>query len=142
MRKARLILATLGMLLVGASALTALSPTPVSAACNDKLLTFPAWYRGLVDGSCEILPVGNAKGAMRVDKFIAKVALNVVEIILQLVAYGTVVFLIKGGFDYMLSQGDANSMTGAKNTILNAVVGLVISLMAVAIVRIIAELLK
>lgn len=139
MRKARLILATLGMLLVGASAVTALSPVPVSAACNDKLLTFPAWYRGLLDGDCEMLPIGN--NGMPVTEFTAKVALNVVEIILQLVAYGTVVFLIKGGFDYMLSQGDANAMTGAKNTILNAVIGLIISLMAVAVINIIAGVL-
>ena len=139
MRKTRLILATFGMLLIGASALTALSPTPV-AACSEKLLTFPAWYRGLLDGDCHMRQVGNT--GIPVANFTAKVALNVVEMILQLVAYATVIFLIKGGFDYMLSQGDANAMTGAKNTILNAVIGLVVSLMAVAIINVIAGVLK
>jgi hypothetical protein len=48
------------------------------------------------------------------------------------------VFLIIGGYKYLLSAGDPNKMTAAKNTILHAVIGLVISLFSVAIVNIVA----
>lgn len=142
MIKARIALVTLMMILSGAAGMVVMSPANASAAadCSGRrgqyLLTFPAWYRGIVDDSCKIQPPGKGKNDMAI--FIAKIALNVVEIILQLVAYTTVVFLIKGGFDYMLSQGEAQGMTGAKNTIMNAVIGLVISLLAVAIVNLIA----
>lgn len=144
MTKLRILIATFAMLFVGASGLILLSPTIASAAnCSGSqgqyLLTFPAWYRGLVNADCSVKKPGNGKYDLQ--DYIGTIVLNIVEIIMQLVAYTTVIFLIKGGFDYMLSQGDANQMTGAKNTIMNAVIGLVISLIAVAIIRLLGTVL-
>jgi len=47
----------------------------------------------------------------------------------------SVVMLIYGGFRYILSGGDAKKVTDAKNTILYAIIGLIISLLAYAIVN-------
>ena len=50
-------------------------------------------------------------------------------------------FIIKGGFNYMLSAGSTDGMAGAKKTITNAVIGLVIVLLSAAIINTIASIL-
>ena len=54
-----------------------------------------------------------------------------------LLAVGTisVIMLIYGGFRYVISGGDSKKVTDAKNTILYAIIGLIISMLAYAIVR-------
>lgn len=47
----------------------------------------------------------------------------------------SVIMVIIGGFRYIISNGDSNGVTGAKNTILYALVGLVVVLFAQIIVR-------
>jgi len=47
----------------------------------------------------------------------------------------SVLMLIYGGIRYTISGGDEKSVTSAKNTILYAVVGIVVALMAYAIVN-------
>lgn len=106
----------------------------VSDACNKGFLGFPAWYRGLTfaesDGSCGIVNPGND-----LSRFIWKVALNVVEMAMLAIAYITVFFILFGGFQFLTSQGAPDGMAKARTTILNAVIGLVISLVAVGIIN-------
>lgn len=47
----------------------------------------------------------------------------------------SVIMIIIGGFRYIISGGDSGGVTGAKNTILYAIVGLVIVLFSQIIVR-------
>lgn len=47
----------------------------------------------------------------------------------------SVIMIIVGGFRYIVSNGDSNAVQGAKNSILYAIVGLVIVLFAQVIVR-------
>ncbi len=47
----------------------------------------------------------------------------------------SVLMLIYGGIRYTISGGDSNAVTAAKNTILYAVVGIVVAIMAYAIVN-------
>jgi hypothetical protein len=128
----------LGLLSVGILQLTptatvyAQDPAPV---CTDSFLTFPSWYRGLTTADCEI-ESPTVKGF---EVFIWTIVLNVVEIILNLVGYVSVGFIIYGGYKYMISAGSPDGMVAARKTILNAVIGLVISIGSVAIVRTIAE---
>ena len=61
-----------------------------------------------------------------------QVIINVALSVLGLVA---VIMIIMGGFSFMTSTGDATKVTKAKNTILYGVVGLVIALLAFAIVN-------
>jgi hypothetical protein len=114
-------------------------PSPASAACG-KLLTFPAWYDGLVKdkSSCELKEIGQGTGKVTVERFVVRVILNITEMILQLVAYATVVFLIVGGFKYITSTGDSTNMANAKKTILNSIIGLIIALLSVGIVNAVA----
>lgn len=60
---------------------------------------------------------------------------TVINIILFIVGIIAVIMIIVGGIRYVLSGGDASGVQGAKNTILYAVIGLVVALLAFAIVN-------
>jgi hypothetical protein len=60
---------------------------------------------------------------------------RVVNILLFVVGAAAVILIIIGGIRYVTSAGDQNQITGAKNTILYAVVGLVVAAAAYAIVN-------
>lgn len=60
---------------------------------------------------------------------------RITNVILLIVGIVSVVMLIYGGLRYILSGGDSKKVTDAKNTILYAIIGLIISLLAYAIVN-------
>lgn len=60
---------------------------------------------------------------------------NVVNVLLFVLGAIAVIMIVVGGIRYTLSNGDAGAITGAKNTILYAVIGLVVALLAYAIVN-------
>ena len=60
---------------------------------------------------------------------------NVINIFSIVVGAISVIMIIIGGFRYVVSNGDSNGVSGAKNTILYAIVGLIIVLFAQVIVR-------
>lgn len=60
---------------------------------------------------------------------------TVTNILLFLIGAVSVIMLIIGGIRYTLSGGDSSAVTSAKNTILYAIVGLVVAILAYAIVN-------
>jgi len=60
---------------------------------------------------------------------------NVGNILIFLTGAISVLMIIIGGFRYVLSGGDQGGITSAKNTILYAIVGLIVSVAAYAIVN-------
>lgn len=60
---------------------------------------------------------------------------NIINLLLFIVGVVSVVVIIIGGLLYVTSAGDSGKVTIAKNTILYAVVGLVLAFAAYAIVR-------
>lgn len=59
----------------------------------------------------------------------------IVNIILFLVGAVAVIMLVIGGFKYVVSGGDTNAVESAKNTILYAVIGIVVAFLAYAAVN-------
>lgn len=109
--------------------------------CDSSILTFPAWYNGIVTKNAQdecviITPTKDAEGAS-IQTFVIKIILNLTDILMQLVAYTSVVFLIVGGFRYLSSSGLPEKMTKAKKTISNSIYGLIIATLAVAIVNLV-----
>lgn len=92
---------------------------PVDDACKGLKLAEPT-------ASC------GAASAEKDGSNIAQAVINTLSIIVGVVA---VIMVIIGGFRYVISNGDSNSLQGAKNSILYAIVGLVIVLFAQVIVR-------
>lgn len=109
-------------------------------ACNKYLLTFPAWYNNLAKGDCS--EIVNPTEVGGIQNFILIAIMNCVGILMQLVVYITVGFIIWGGFKYMTSNGDAGGIAGAKKMILNAVIGLVIAMISIAIVTLVSGNIK
>ena len=60
---------------------------------------------------------------------------NVINILLWAIGIVSVIMIIIGGFRYATSNGDSNQVSAAKNTIMYAVIGLVIAIFAYAIVK-------
>lgn len=120
---------------------TVISPQVAFAAevnCNRGFLGFPAWYRGLTDANCNIKPP--ASDGLGI--FIWHIVLNIIEIGLMAVGYLTVFFIMYGGFMYLTSVGDPAELAKAKKTILNAIIGLVISFAAVSLISFVSGILK
>jgi hypothetical protein len=60
---------------------------------------------------------------------------NIVNILLYIIGAISVIMLIYGGIRYTISGGDSSAVTAAKNTILYAIVGLIVAVLAYAIVN-------
>lgn len=66
---------------------------------------------------------------------------QVTNTILYIVGIIAVIMLIIGGIRYVISGGDSKKVTDAKNTILYAIIGLVIAFLAFAIVNFVVSAL-
>ncbi len=60
---------------------------------------------------------------------------TIINVVLGVIGLAAVVMIIVGGISFVTSQGDAAKASKAKNTILYSVVGLIVALLAFAIVN-------
>ena len=60
---------------------------------------------------------------------------KIVNVISAVVGVVAVIMIVVGGFKYITSGGDSNNVSGAKNTIIYAIIGLVIVALAQLIVH-------
>ena len=67
---------------------------------------------------------------------------NVTNIMFFIIGAVSVIMLIYGGIRYTTSGGNVNSVTAAKNTVIYSIVGLVISILAYAIVNFVVTNIK
>lgn len=129
------------LVLFGAASINIVGSNQVFAAenCEHSFLTLPPWYRGLTNTDCTVKSPKDAGG---LGGFITTVLLNVGEMLTQLAGYAAVVFILYGGFRYMTSQGEASGIQSAKKMITNASIGLLISILAVTIIKFIFSTLE
>jgi len=64
---------------------------------------------------------------------------TVINIFLYIIGAVSVIMIIYGGFKYVTSGGDSSGVTSAKNTILYAVIGLVVAVFAYIIVHFVLD---
>ena len=114
-------------------------PTQPSSSCSSGILTLPPWYKGLTKPGegCTLKSPSEVTGG--VGAYIWIIALNIIDILFQLVGYAAVIFIIIGGYFYMTSNGDPNRSARGRTTITNAVIGIAIAIGASAIVREVAS---
>ena len=74
-------------------------------------------------------------GSVNLKTGIQNIAVTVVNILSIVVGIVAVIIIIYGGFRYITSGGESGNVSGAKNTLLFAIVGLVIVALAQVIVR-------
>ena len=83
------------------------------------------------DGSRSVICQQQNNGSAKANTFIQ----NVISTLFFIVAAIAVIVIIIGGIRYATSGGDSGQIKSAKDTILYAVIGLVVALMAYVIVR-------
>lgn len=95
----------------------------------------------LCAGKAMALTVQEGAEAARADGMPAElfgldgVFTRITNIALGIIGGISVIMLVWGGFRYIISGGDSKKVTDAKNTILYAIVGLIIAVLAYAIVH-------
>lgn len=108
-------------------------------ACSDKgkILTLKPWYSGLTNNDCSLKTPGADTNSQA--NYIWKIALNIVDDLLQLIGYTTVGYIMYGGFLMMTSNGAPDKAARGRKTIISAAIGLVIALASVALVNFISS---
>ncbi len=66
-------------------------------------------------------------------------AISIINTALGVITVVAVIFIIIGGVQYITSSGDTSKAMKAKNTIMYAVIGLVVALLAFAIVNFVLD---
>lgn len=88
-------------------------------------------------GAGAATPSGTPSG-VSLNSMIARV----VDTLLFILGAVAVIMIIIGAFRYVTSGGDSGAITAAKNTILYAVIGLVVAILAYAIVNFVVSSFK
>ena len=83
------------------------------------------------DNATSVICQQSTDANTKTDKFVT----DLIGLLLFAIGIIAVIMIIIGGIRYVTSNGDSSQVTSAKNTILYAVVGLVVALLAYAIVN-------
>lgn len=99
--------------------------TPAYAACTDAKSCAQEGVCAVDQSGCQTNPSGSVNSIIS----------TVINLLSLIVGVAAVIMIIVGGFKYVISSGDSANVQSAKNTILYAIVGLVIVALAQVIVR-------
>ena len=131
---------TLTVLFVGAPVFAATSTTGDSSNTTpaNQSTTSPEITNGLCAGAnlsfgsdCNSGGITSAEANAKINKIIHEI-INIFSVVVGVVS---IIMIIIGGLKYITSGGDSTNVTGAKNTILYAVIGLVVVSLAQVMVR-------
>lgn len=122
---------------MGVTATFAVFPAGTAyAACDDDVIGFRPWYKGLtksVNGDC-VIDYDKAKGDS-LSSFVWRIVLNILVDLSVAIGYAAIIFVIWGGFNYIMSNGEPGKVAKAKTIIMNALIGMIIALLANVIVN-------
>ncbi len=99
--------------------------------CQGGFFGFPVWYKYL-------------KGADTCQPQLTQlndiwlIVLAIIEIMLRIAVAVAVAYVLIGGFKYITSRANPEKTSSAKNTIVDALIGLVIAVAATAVVSFVA----
>lgn len=127
MKKLLLSVAAAVMTVFGLTGIAALSP----AAYADGTVYCPSnaqWYTDMKD--CPDFKNDNLN-----KNNLTNTLNTIINVIIGIVGFVAVAMIILGGISFITSQGDSAKVTKARNTILYGVVGLIVAILAFAIVN-------
>lgn len=147
LRKIGLLIGSVILLTIGSASFAVAAPgsaTTPSAGGPCKpgvgaIEFLPTWYEYLPgtyrNGTCEI-DTSDMNGTV-----VTLILLAIVNILMWFGSIAAVVFIVYGGFMFVTSQGEPGKLASARKTILNAVIGLIITLLASQLVKFVAGFL-
>jgi Type IV secretion system pilin len=136
-----------GTMAVAPAAYAKAPALPASTKCKEKgFFSLPTWYKYLdkdvekskQTGQCEVSFNLMENGVFN-GSDILLVGLAIIDIMVRVAGLVALGFIIYGGFQYMTSQGSPDGTKGALNTILNSAIGLLVAILAAAIVSFIGN---
>lgn len=96
-----------------------------------QMVVFAQSVEPIKEGACQV--AGNCKSAP--GKTLTDTIRTIINLLSVVGGVLAVIFIIVGGLKYITSAGKQESVAGAKNTLLYAIIGLVLVAMAQVIVR-------
>ncbi len=121
----RLKIGILALALSISAMLPVIAAIPVNAQVSNEAKQAACEGIGATGGNCD-----NSSGAS-----VSLLVGNVINILSWIVGIVAVFMLIIGGMKFILSSGDANGIQSARNTIIYALVGVVVAALAQVMVR-------
>lgn len=113
-----------------------LMPVAVPVAVGAQAATEPDIQNGLCTGAnLSTTPTDCANTTSEAAGDVDTIITTVINIFSLVVGVVSVIMIIIGGLKYITSGGDSGNVSGAKNTILYAIIGLVIVALAQVIVK-------
>ncbi len=113
--------------------------TYAEACKTDHVLGLRAWYDGLATGDPCLVP-SNAFDEAHIQQSVWLIVLNLVSMVLGIVGYLAICFVIWGGYQYMLANGDPGKVARGKKTITNALIGLAVCMLASTISGMVSDI--
>lgn len=116
--------------------------TRFAEACSPggNFLNFPTWYKYLdCDRVADKLTPHLDLSSPEKTAQLSLVGLALIEILLRIAGIVAIGFVIYGGYQFILSQGEPERAAAARNTIINAIIGLAIAISATGIVVFVAS---
>ena len=113
-------------------AVAVVSTGSASAACTKTAGAIADGANAAANSDGAITCEGGVSGSTTGIKNLAKTLVNILSVI---VGIASVIMIIYGGFRYVVSGGDSGSVGNAKNTLVYAIVGLIIVALAQVIVK-------
>lgn len=115
---------------------------------NSTFFGLPVWYKYL-NVKPDTTPNANAHGACDFSGValwpptdLGLIGLAILDDLLRIAGIVAIAFIVYGGILYVTSQGEPDKTKQAMNTIVNALIGLAVALVAVAFVSFIGNQLK
>ena len=115
-----------------------------AASCTParEFFGFPTWYKYLEGKTDEFGKCVPTVDIMKNPQDLGSIGLVFADILIRISGLVAVGFIIYAGFQYMTSNGSPEKTAGAKNTIINALVGLVVAIIASAVVSFIGNSIR
>ena len=110
---------------------TVLSRFAQTCDTSTSFFGFPHWYKYL-DGQ------GTGKECVPVFSKLSDIwliGLAVIEMLIRVAAIAALIFVVYGGVRYILSRGNPDKITASRLTIQDAIIGLIISIVAIVFIR-------
>ena len=117
------------LMMVGLGSIATLSP-----AYADKT-AFCANGKPATDGDISNCEEWQGTGGISNNDDLLGILTTIINVIVGVIGFVAVVMIVIGGIGFVTSQGDTSKVAKARNTILYGVVGLVVALLAFAIVN-------
>lgn len=117
----KILIGVFALFTIGLSGLAVASPAPVYASAKSEI--------------CGGVGAAQGQGCVNSNSRITQTIRNIVGLFSIIIGIVAVIMIIIAGFKYITAAGDAGSIQSAKNTLIYAIVGLVVVAMSQFIVQ-------